>query len=57
MYKKHDQYKEVMAYYFKEEAKKECNDQMSQMLSNPPLGLTQQLTSVMSVQQMTTQAP
>jgi hypothetical protein len=39
-----------MADYFKEEAKKEFKDLMSQMLSNPPLELIQQLASVMSVQ-------
>jgi hypothetical protein len=41
---------EEMADYFKEEAKKEFKDLMSQMLSNPPLELIQQLASVMSVQ-------
>jgi len=57
MYKKRDRYKEVMADYFKEEAKKDFRDMMSQMLSNPPPELMQQLASAMSVQQMTTQAP
>jgi hypothetical protein len=45
-----------MANYFKEEAKKEFKGLMSEMLSNPPLELMQQLAmaSAMSVQQMTT---
>jgi hypothetical protein len=38
-----------MANYFKEEAKKEFNGLMSEMLSNPPLELMQQLASAMSV--------
>jgi hypothetical protein len=49
LYKKHDRYKEEMANYFKEEAKKEFNGLMSEMLSNPPLELMQQLASAMSV--------
>jgi hypothetical protein len=43
-----------MANYFKEEAKKEFKGLMSEMLSNPPLELMQQLASAISVQQMTT---
>ena len=43
-----------MANYFKEEAKKEFKGLMSEMLSNPPPELMQQLASAMSVQQMTT---
>jgi hypothetical protein len=43
-----------MADYLKEDAKKEFKDLMSQMLSNHPLELMQQLASSMSVQQMTT---
>jgi hypothetical protein len=54
LYKKCDRYKEYLSDYFKQEAKKEFKDLMSQMLSNPPLELMQQLASVMSVQQMTT---
>lgn len=57
IYKKRDRYKEAMADYFKEEAKKDFKDMMTQMLSNPPPELIQQLVSAMSVQQMTTQAP
>jgi hypothetical protein len=54
LYKKRDQYKEELSDYFKQEAKKEFKDLMSQMLSNPPPEFMQQLASVMSVQQMTT---
>ena len=56
LYKKRDRYKEEMTNYFKEEAKKEFKGLMSEMLSNPPLELMQQLAmaSAMSVQQMTT---
>ena len=56
LYKKRDRYKEEMADYFKEEAKKEFKGLMSEMLSNPPPELMQQLAmaSAMSVQQMTT---
>ena len=56
LYKKRDRYKEEMANYFKEEAKKEFKGLMSEMLSNPLLELMQQLAmaSAMSVQQMTT---
>jgi hypothetical protein len=50
LYKKLDLYKEAMVDYFKEEATKEFKDLMSQMLSNHPLELVQQLASVMSVQ-------
>jgi hypothetical protein len=46
-----------MADYFKEEAKKEFKDLMSQMLSNLPPELMQQLASAMFVPQMTTQPP
>jgi hypothetical protein len=54
LYKKRDRYKEVLSDYFKQEAKKEFKDLMSQMLSNPPPELMQQLASAISVQQMTT---
>jgi hypothetical protein len=50
LYKKRDRYKEELSDYFKQEAKKEFKDLMSQMLSNPPLELMQQLASVMSIQ-------
>jgi hypothetical protein len=53
LYKKRDRYKEELSDYFKQEAKKEFKDLMSQMLSNPPPELMQQLASAMSVQQMT----
>jgi hypothetical protein len=53
MYKKRNRYKKDIADYFKE-AKKEFKDLMSQMLSNPPPELMQQLASMMFVQQMTT---
>jgi hypothetical protein len=48
LYKKRDRYKQAMTYYF-EEAKKEFEDLMSQILSNPPPELMQQLVSVMSI--------
>jgi hypothetical protein len=54
LYKKRDRYKEELSDYFKQEAKKEFKDLMSQMLSNPPPELMQHLASVMSIQQMTT---
>jgi hypothetical protein len=54
LYKKRDRYKEELSDYFKQEAKKEFKDLMSQMLSDPPPKLMQQLASAMSVQQMTT---
>jgi hypothetical protein len=43
-----------MPDYFKEEAKKEFKDLMSQMISNPSPELMHQLTSAMFVLQMTT---
>jgi hypothetical protein len=43
-----------MADYFKQEAKKEFKDLMSQMLSIPPPELMQHLASVMYVQHMVT---
>jgi hypothetical protein len=45
-----------MKSYFKEEAKKDFQEMMSQILSNPPPELMQRLASVMSAQQMSTQA-
>jgi hypothetical protein len=50
LYKKCDRYKEEWSDYFKQEAKKEFKDLMSQMLSNPPPKSMQQLVSAMSVQ-------
>jgi hypothetical protein len=41
LYKKCDRYKEELSDYFKQEAKKEFKDLMSQMLSNPPPKLMQ----------------
>jgi hypothetical protein len=54
LYKKCDRYKEKLSDYFQQEAKKEFEDLMSQMLSNPTPELMQQLTSTMSVQHITT---
>jgi hypothetical protein len=48
MCKKLDRYKEAIADYFKDEAKKDFIYMMSQMLSNPKL--MQQLTGVKSIQ-------
>jgi hypothetical protein len=45
LYKKRDRYKEELLDYFKQEAKKEFKDLMSQMLSNPPPELMQLLAS------------
>jgi hypothetical protein len=56
-YKKRDRYKEEMKSYFKEEAKKDFQEMMSQILSDPPPVLMQHLASAMSAQQMSTQAP
>jgi hypothetical protein len=56
-YKKQDRYKEEMESYFKEEAKKDFQEMMSKILSNPPPELMQRLVSAMSAQQMSTQAP
>ena len=36
MYRKHDRYKEEMSNYFKEEAKREVEEVMSKILSDPP---------------------
>jgi hypothetical protein len=46
-----------MKSYFKEEAKKDFQEMMSKILSDPPLELMQRLSSAMSAQQMSTQAP
>jgi hypothetical protein len=57
MYRKRDRYKEAISDYWKVEAKKDFKDMLTQMQSNPPLELMQQLVSAMSVQQMSTQSP
>jgi hypothetical protein len=46
-----------MKSYFKEEAKKDFQEMMSQILSDPPPALMQRLASEMSAQQMSTQSP
>jgi hypothetical protein len=46
-----------MKSYFKEEVKKDFQEMMSQILSDPPPELMQRLTSAMSAQQMSSQAP
>jgi hypothetical protein len=56
-YKKRDRYKEEMKSYFKEEEKKDFQEMMSQILSDPTPELIQHLASAMSAQQMSTQAP
>jgi len=47
MYRKHDRYKEELSNYFKE-AKREVEEVMSKILSNPPPKLIQRLTTMMS---------
>jgi hypothetical protein len=49
-YKKRDRYKKEMKSYFKEEAKKDFQEMMSQILSDPPPALMQCLASAMSAQ-------
>ena len=56
-YKKHDRYKEQMANYFQEEAKKDLQEMMGNLLENPPPKLIQKLASAMSNQQISTQTP
>jgi len=46
-----------MATYFQEEAKKDFQEMMGKLLENPSPELMQKLASVMSNQQMSTQAP
>jgi hypothetical protein len=46
-----------MKSYFKEEAKKDFQEMMSKILSDPPPELMHHLASAMSAQQMSTQAP
>jgi hypothetical protein len=43
-----------MESYFKEEAKKDFQEMMSKILSNPPPELMKRLASAMSAQQMRT---
>jgi len=50
MYRKHDRYKEESSNFFKEEAKKEVEQVINEMLSDPSPDLMQQLASVMSSQ-------
>lgn len=57
-YRRRDRYKEEMASYFKEEAKKDFQEMMGKMLQNPPPELLQKLASaVASNQQISSQAP
>jgi hypothetical protein len=58
-YKKRDRYKDQMANYFQEEAKKDFQEMMEKLLENPPPELMQKLASAMSnaATQMSTQAP
>jgi len=58
-YKKCDWYKEQMANYFQEEAKKDFQEMMGMLLENPPPELMQKLASAMSnaATQMSTQDP
>jgi len=56
-YKKCDRYKEQMATYFQEEAKKDLQEMMGNLLENPPPKLIQKLASAMSNQQISTQTP
>jgi hypothetical protein len=50
MYRKRDRYKEELSNFFKEEAKKEVEQVMNKMLSDPPPELMQRLASAMSSQ-------
>jgi len=50
MYRKHDCYKKEMSNYFKEEGKREDEEVMSKILSNPPPELMQRLGTVMCSQ-------
>ena len=51
VYKKRDRYKEDMQSFFKEEAKKEFQVMMEQILENHPLALMQKLANAVSSQQ------
>ena len=46
-----------MATYFQEEAKKDLQEMMGNLLENPPPKLIQKLASAMSNQQISTQTP
>jgi len=50
MYRERDRYKEELSNFFKEEAKKEVEQVMNKMLSDPPPELMQRLVSAMSSQ-------
>ena len=50
VYRKHDRYKQELSNFFKEEAKKEVEQVMNEMLSDPPPELMQRLASAMSSQ-------
>jgi len=49
-YKKRDRYKEQMANYFQEEAKKDFQEMMGKLLDIPPPELMQKLVSAVSNQ-------
>jgi len=49
-YKKRDRYKEQMANYFQEEAKKDFQEMMGKLLENPPPELMQKLASAVTNQ-------
>ena len=57
MYRKRDRYKAEMSNYFKEEAKREVEEVMSKILSNPPPELMQRLVTAMSSQLSGQQPP
>ena len=57
MYRKRDRYKAEMSNYFKEEAKREVEEVMSKILSNPPPELMQRLATAMSSQLSGQQPP
>ena len=50
MYRKRDRYKEEMSNYFKEEAKREIEEVMSKILSNPAPELMERLATALSSQ-------
>ena len=56
-YRKRDRYKEQMASYWKEEAKKEFIEFMEKLVDNPPPELMQKLASAVVSGQQVTQAP
>jgi len=57
MYRKRDRYKEEMSNYFKEKAKREVEEVMHKILSNPPPKLMQRLATAMSSQLSGQQPP